>query len=106
MIGVADEDRLGSERLHADDLSHDTVGIEERLTDVDAVTESAIDGEPLPVGIQIHGEDLRNEHALAHSGAGVQHGPQADVLRLQRGHALQPHVVVQLLGLELFVLPE
>ena len=106
VIGIADQHGLGGEGVHDVDLADHAVGVQQSLTHVDAVQNAPIDGEPLPIRIRVHGEDFGYQHPVGDALAGIQHGAQPVVLRLQGVHALQAHVVVAKVALQAGVLFE
>jgi hypothetical protein len=101
---VADQDRLRAKRVDANDLADDAVGVQERLAGVHAGLFAAIQGDPVPVRIEVDREDLRDLDPVGESCRGFHQRPEPRVFRLQRGHLLQARLLAQALRPELAIL--
>ena len=106
VIGIADQYGLGGQGIHDIDLADHTIGIQQCLTDIHAVQDAPIDGEPLPKGVRVHGENLGDQHPIGDTLTGIQHGAQPVVLRFECVHELQTHVVVAKIAFQACVLVE
>jgi hypothetical protein len=106
MIGVRDQYGFGRERTHLHDLPHHALCVDERLPDVHAVDDAAIEVEALAVRIEIDVEDLRDQRPTPDPRLRIEQFAQPRVLHLERREALQAELGVQLVALECLDLRE
>ena len=104
VVGIGDQHGLGRQRPDAHDLADDALRVDQRLADVHAVDEPAVQVEPLPVRVEVDGEDLGDERAAADARRRIEQLAQARVLALERLEPLQPRLGLEPLAPELPVL--
>ena len=100
MVRIGDQHGLGRKRTDAHDLADDALGVDQRLADVHAVDQAAIQVEALAVGIQVHVENLCDQRAVADARLRVEQRAEARILHLERREPLQAKLGVQPLALE------
>ena len=103
-IRVGDQHRLGRERPDSHGLADDALRVDQRLADVHAVDETAVQVEALAVRIEIDRENLGDQRAATDPRLAVEQLAQPRVLGLERCEALEPELGIEPLALELLVL--
>ena len=89
MVGIGDQNHRSGKGIGPDDLADHPVLIEHRLPDVDTVLPPAIDQDMVPVGIEVHRQQLGDQHALRRIDHRFQQGAQPAVFRFQGNQFLQ-----------------
>ena len=97
MVGVGDQNRRGREGIGPDDLADDALLVEYRLADVDAVLAAPIEQDVMAVRIEIHRQQLGDQHPLRRVDRRFQQGAQPTIFRFQGGQLLQLDVEKHLL---------
>ena len=100
MGGIADEQDGGRGRADPDHLAHDGLSIQDRLADEDPRGATLVDQHLMTVGVQIHGQEFRDQDPLPHPKGRPQQVMKAAVFGLQGLQALQPPLEGQILSLE------
>jgi len=72
-----------------DDLSNDTVRVDDGLSGVNAIGRSLVDDHEMTERIGADRHDLGNAHLCAHLGSRFEHGPEPCVFGLERSVSLQ-----------------
>ena len=104
MRGVGDQHGRGGIGTGVHDLTHDALGVEQRLAGVDAVDFALVDHDLVFVRVEIDRQQFGDQHLFADLERGIEQFPQADVFRLQRRQLLQLHLLHHLLGAQAFVI--
>ena len=89
VVRIGDQHGFGGQRADAHDLADDALRVDQRLADVHAVDEAAVQIEALPVRVEVDGEDLGDERAAADARRRIEQLAQPRVLRLERLEPLQ-----------------
>ena len=89
MVGVTDEYRLCRITACSNDLTDETVGIDDGLAVVHAVLFATADNDVVSIGISVNGENLDDPHFVANKVASFEHVSEAIVLSFERCQSLQ-----------------
>src|SRR6185503_4700011 len=92
------------QRADAHDLADDALRIDQRLAEVDAVDEAAVQLEPLMVRLEVDVENLGDERPAADTRRRIEQRAQTRVLALERLEPLEPRLGLEPLAPELSVL--
>ena len=98
VVGIGDQHGLRRQRPDAHDLPHDALRVDQRLADEHVVDEPAVQVEPLPIRVEVDGEDLGDERAAADARRRIEQLAQACVLALEHLEPLEPRFRLEALA--------